>query len=216
VVSLLLAGLSILLVPALTTGVVVSQDLGSFSTPYQTSAQTRGTTTGVQQYQSSAAGGFAAYYARSQTHGIVAAVDASAQAAPLIMVTGREFLPIGGYTGSAPSPTLAYLRHLISTKQLRLFIIPVAPAGNDPRLAWIRAHCYLQESYPYGPAVTMGTYSCGGKPASHPSSHPVSRPGTTTDVLISPDTFTGADSFDFLTDGSPNFATRPFRIIYRK
>jgi 4-amino-4-deoxy-L-arabinose transferase-like glycosyltransferase len=159
-VAIALAALSLLLVPAITTGVVVNDGLGSFSTPYQSAAATFGTTTNPEQFQEDGErvrAGYARAYPGSQ---IVYATDSSAVAAPLIMITGREFLPIGGYSGDDPAPTIATLRHLVDTGMVQRFLIPVSPRGRDPRMAWVRAHCSVLYTEPYGVGVEVGLYHC--------------------------------------------------------
>lgn len=95
--ALVFAAVSLLLVPAITTGTVVAEGLGSFSTPFQSASATQETTTGPKRFQATAAR-YAAYVRRSfAPSAIVEADDSAALAAPYIMVTGREFLPIGGY-----------------------------------------------------------------------------------------------------------------------
>jgi len=154
-----LAALSLLLVPAITTGVVVAQGLGSFSTPYQSAAATRGTTTAPEAYQGLATR-IDKYWDQLPRGRIPQAIDTSAAAAPLIMLTGREFLPIGGFSGNVPSPTLALLRHLIHTGQITQVFVPVKPAGRDPRLVWIRRHCLQTFPQPYGTGVEFALYFC--------------------------------------------------------
>jgi len=66
------------------------------------------------------------------------AAQTSALASVFIYDSGQEALPIGGFTGTIPAPTLSQLRadiqqgrfHLVLTTSLR-----------NPRLAWIAAHC---------------------------------------------------------------------------
>ena len=66
-----------------------------------------------------------------------------------ILYSGMEVLPIGGYTGLFPSPTVKMLARLVSTGQVRVFLIPVVPKIDDPRVAWIRSSCRRVESiYP--------------------------------------------------------------------
>ena len=158
------AALSILLVPAVTTGVVVVYGLGSFSTPYQSSAANEGTTILPERYQSRGASLARSYHHLRPGPGIVAVVDSTALAAPLIMVTGREFLPIGGYLGSNPSPTLARLQHLVRTGQARYFQVPYLPPGSDPRVGWVRAHCQQMYSEPDTTQVLLGFYDCSRGP----------------------------------------------------
>jgi 4-amino-4-deoxy-L-arabinose transferase-like glycosyltransferase len=155
------AALSMAFVPAVTTGAVVADGLGSFSTPYQSASVTALTTTNAEQYQSQG-GQLAAYYNRFFGNGkIVAAVDTTALAAPFIMVTGREFLPIGGYLGVNPSPSLARLQRLVRTGQLRTFLIPIRPEGHDPRTLWVGAHCMFANSRPALGGATLAYYDCG-------------------------------------------------------
>ncbi|MGA2521779.1 MAG: glycosyltransferase family 39 protein [Acidimicrobiales bacterium] len=158
--AMALSGLSLLLAPAITTGVVVAQGLGSFSTPYQSPAATQGTTTGPERFQADGAQ-LAAYYDRAYAgQGIVWGVDTSGVAAPFVMVTGREFLPIGGFSGNVPEPTLAQLRRLIDTARLSTLVVPVRPPGRDPRVLWVRAHCVPGVDLPYGDGVVLRSYHC--------------------------------------------------------
>jgi 4-amino-4-deoxy-L-arabinose transferase-like glycosyltransferase len=163
-VAVAVAALSILLVPAVTTGLVVADGLGAFSTPYQSAVANRGTTASPEQYQSRGAS-LARYYDQLQPGpGIVAVVDSAALAAPLIMVTGREFLPIGGYLGANPSPTLARLQRLVATGQARYFLVPDLPPGSDPRAGWVRAHCQQMYSELDTTEVLLGFYDCSRRP----------------------------------------------------
>jgi hypothetical protein len=154
------AALSLLLAPAVMTGAVVESGLGSFSTPLQSAAATRGTTVTVQEYQAHMAQ-IGTYYDRFFTSArSVFAVDTSALAAPLIMATGKEFLPVGGFSGNVPAPTLAQLRGLIDSGRLHEVLVPVSPSGDDPRISWIRDHCTQGLVEPYGAGVTVGFYRC--------------------------------------------------------
>ncbi len=92
--------------------------------------------------------------------GIVAAFYSTALAAPWIMVTGDEYLPIGGYIGEDPSPSLATLKHLVATGRVSLFVIPVLLSPRDPRLAWVRQHCANDQVNPVGTGTEFSEYSC--------------------------------------------------------
>ena len=56
----------------------------------------------------------------------------------IIYDTGLEALPIGGFDGTAPSPTLAQLQAGI---RHGLFHLVWISSGTDPRLRWITTHC---------------------------------------------------------------------------
>jgi 4-amino-4-deoxy-L-arabinose transferase-like glycosyltransferase len=155
-----LAVLSLLWVPAVTTGVVVADGLGSFSTPYQSASATNGTTTAPERYQQDG-GHLAAIDQRELPgDGIVGIYDTGVLASPLIMITGREYLPIGGYGGGNPSPTLDQIEELVASSHTHWFVIPVSPRGADPRLDWIRRSCSLRSSAPYTSLARLGEYYC--------------------------------------------------------
>jgi hypothetical protein len=66
------------------------------------------------------------------------AAQTSALASVFIDDSGLEALPIGGFTGTIPSPTLPQLKADISAGQFHLVL---AYNSADPRLRWIAAHC---------------------------------------------------------------------------
>ncbi|MEU6662999.1 glycosyltransferase family 39 protein [Streptomyces sp. NPDC046821] len=63
-------------------------------------------------------------------------------ASPFILYAGADVLPMGGFTGTAPSPTTAGLRHLVATGQLRYVLLggPATQTGHA-NAAWVRANC---------------------------------------------------------------------------
>ena len=69
----------------------------------------------------------------------------------IIYDTGLEALPIGGFDGTVPSPTLAQLRADI---RHGLFHLVWIDSGSDPRLRWITTHCLRlsKRFYDCGPA----------------------------------------------------------------
>jgi 4-amino-4-deoxy-L-arabinose transferase-like glycosyltransferase len=68
------------------------------------------------------------------------AVQSSYLAAVYIDVSGQEVLPIGGFTGTIPSPTLSQLKTDILNGQFHL-VVMLSPV--DPRMRWIASHCRL-------------------------------------------------------------------------
>jgi 4-amino-4-deoxy-L-arabinose transferase-like glycosyltransferase len=51
------------------------------------------------------------------------AVQSWSEASPYILTTGQEVLPMGGFSGSVPEPTLAKVKELVRTGQLRFFLL---------------------------------------------------------------------------------------------
>ena len=55
--------------------------------------------------------------------GYLMAVGSWDTAAPYIVATGQEVMPMGGFSGTVPEPTLAQVRNLVRTGQLRFFLL---------------------------------------------------------------------------------------------
>ena len=104
--------------------------------------------------------------------------DTSALAAPFILASGREVLPIGGYLGGAPVPTLATLQYDVSHGYVQLFLnMPIRPASPDPRVRWVESACrQLGVSNPLRP-IQYGTYQCPITAASGAPLPPPPSPG---------------------------------------
>ena len=86
--------------------------------------------------------------------------DTSGLAENDILYSGREVLPIGGYLGNVPAPTLPTLRADISRGYVRRFVLPVSPPGPDPRVRWIESHCTRPPPPPQRP-VPYASFFCG-------------------------------------------------------
>lgn len=127
-----------LLVPAVASVSVVTSGLGPFETPFEPAALTAGATSFFgTSFQ--AAQGLHALEAGNAGVPYLAATQTAALAAVFIWASGREVLPVGGFTGTIPEPSLATLQSLIQQNDVHTFI--QAPATTDPRLAWVAKHC---------------------------------------------------------------------------
>jgi 4-amino-4-deoxy-L-arabinose transferase-like glycosyltransferase len=71
----------------------------------------------------------------------------------IIYDSGLEALPIGGFDGTTPSPTLAQLQAAI---RHGLFHLVWISSATDPRLLWLTTHCAAR--------LTQRLYYCGGTP----------------------------------------------------
>jgi 4-amino-4-deoxy-L-arabinose transferase-like glycosyltransferase len=84
------------------------------------------------------------------------AVTSWSQAAPYIEATGQEVLPMGGFSGTVPSPTLSRVRQLVRTGQLRFFVLASQPSFGFMRQgkaaiqvsAWVRRSCSATPAEP--------------------------------------------------------------------
>jgi hypothetical protein len=126
------------LVPAVASASLTAHGRGPFDTPFQPPSVTAVT----QQFARSAGepspAAIAAFEHFGQGVRYPLATYTSLLAAPLIYATGQEVLPIGGFQGTNPSPTLNRLQRLIAQGQLHLILGPI---DTDPRMRWAAAHC---------------------------------------------------------------------------
>ena len=81
-------------------------------------------------------------------------------ASPYILATGQKVLPMGGFSGQVPAPTLARVRELVDGGRLRFFLLgdPRASAGPFHREGsevqnianWVRRGCAAVPPEEYG------------------------------------------------------------------
>jgi hypothetical protein len=130
--------LALVLVPVVASVLVVARGQGAFDTPFEAA----GTARSVDQQ-------FVAIpqlvtrtlpdleRARAGAPDLMA-VQSAAVASVFGYATGEEVLPIGGFTGTQPEPSLPQLRADIARGAFHLVL---AFPGDDPRLVWIDQHC---------------------------------------------------------------------------
>ena len=154
------AGAAVLVLPAAASVSSVIRGLGPFDTPFESSktahnnqalaAAAPALTAAVQRLELETPPGDALFGA-----------DTSGLSQNYILFSGREVLPIGGYLGNVPAPTLATLQADISRGYVRVFVLPVAPPGQDPRVRWIESHCTRQPPPPNRRPVPYADFFCG-------------------------------------------------------
>jgi 4-amino-4-deoxy-L-arabinose transferase-like glycosyltransferase len=98
------------------------------------------------------------------------AVSSWETASPYIEATGQEVMPMGGFSGSVPEPTLARVQQLVTTGQLRFFLLDgaggfVRPGGSSTVStieSWVEKTCSTVPATDYGGGGTgTGTlYAC--------------------------------------------------------
>jgi 4-amino-4-deoxy-L-arabinose transferase-like glycosyltransferase len=168
--AVVFAGAAVLLLPAAASVSCVIRGLGPFDTPFESSrtaninhalaASAPALTRAIQRLELQTPPGDALFGA-----------DTSGYAQNYILYSGREVLPIGGFLGNVPAPTLATLQADISRGYVRFFVLPVSPPGQDPRVRWIESHCVRQPPPPNYPAVPYANFLCG-VPAPTPVTQP--------------------------------------------
>ncbi|MGH2893189.1 MAG: hypothetical protein ACRDPM_07970, partial [Solirubrobacteraceae bacterium] len=126
-----------LLVPAVAAATIVADHRGPFDTPFQPPAITAVTETLASTLNRPPAT-LISLEQRGAGLRYPLATYTSLLGAPLIFATGREVLPIGGFTGTNPSPTLDQLKSLVAQRELAVIL---GPTTTDPRMRWAAAHC---------------------------------------------------------------------------
>jgi hypothetical protein len=102
------------------------------------------------------------------------AVQSWSQASPYILATGQEVMPMGGFSGTVPQPTLTQVKKLVTDKKLRFFLLD--SAGQGPGVArggqtsttvaaiesWVRDACTEIPAADYGAASSAAPSSGNG------------------------------------------------------
>jgi 4-amino-4-deoxy-L-arabinose transferase-like glycosyltransferase len=136
------AAVAALLLPAAASVSGVVRGLGPFDTPFESAqavqrnhtlaASVPALTKAIQRLEQATPPGAALF-----------GTDTSGLAQNYILFSGREVLPIGGYLGNVPAPTLSTVQADINRGYVRIFVLPVSPAGRNPTVRWLESHCSL-------------------------------------------------------------------------
>jgi 4-amino-4-deoxy-L-arabinose transferase-like glycosyltransferase len=147
-----------LLLPAVASVLMVIRGLGPFAAPFEPSSATisRAQAARTRQLDEQVVEELTSTYGTP----MAMATDSSILAAPYILATGREILPIGGFQGGIPAPTLGQLQRYIHSGQVRAMLIP--RVSSDPRIVWIRAHCAAPAQSPSEGGGDTALYDCVG------------------------------------------------------
>ncbi len=147
--------LVLVLIPSIASLSIASNHLGPFDTPFQPVAVTYGVRAffDVTGHTASLIPGLEKYRNGAP---FLMADQTSALAAPFIYVSGQEVLPIGGYTGTIPEPTVSAIESMVHAGDFHLVL--QSPKTTDPRLVWIARHC-LTAPQPPGQGADSGHYA---------------------------------------------------------
>ncbi len=148
---------TVLFVPMIASATIALNSLGSFDTPFESV---------------SASYAVRALFSTSLTSEqlpeleqlrdgapYLMATETSALAAPFIFESGQEVLPIGGFTGTFPEPSLSTLEDWIG--EGRFHLVLQSPTATDPRFEWIARHCAaLPQPNGSNAPVALAIYYC--------------------------------------------------------
>jgi 4-amino-4-deoxy-L-arabinose transferase-like glycosyltransferase len=145
--GVVLSVLALAIGSAWAAGTVVVAGLGPFDSPYQPAS--------LQAQAGAAAANRAAddarllrAAARVPDRVSVLTVETSAAASSGILATGREFLPVGGFSGRVPSPTLTAFVAEVRAGKVADVLVTVSPQTRNPDMEWVMAHCAAQAKPP--------------------------------------------------------------------
>jgi hypothetical protein len=127
-----------MMAPAVASAQLVLRHQGAFDTPFEPAAQAQAIDAVFVRTPAQVA--LTIPHLRGAQFGApyLLATESAALASVFIYASGLEALPIGGFTGSIPSPTL---RQLQADVQAGRFHLVLAGAVTDPRMRWIASHC---------------------------------------------------------------------------
>lgn len=165
----LCAAAAILVVPCVASVSVVTNELGPFDTPFQPTSVTSSNRIFFGNPLQATKTLPAIERVRAGAPDLMA-TETSVLAAPFIFATGQEVLPIGGYDGVTPHPSLGAIRAAIARGQFHLVL--TAAHSHDPRALWIRAHCIAVPSKSSLALLAIDISYCLPKDASEPTRQP--------------------------------------------
>ncbi|HTX10019.1 MAG TPA: glycosyltransferase family 39 protein [Solirubrobacteraceae bacterium] len=157
--AIALSAVAIIAVPAAASASVVSNGFGPFDTPFESAADSAYART-LGQVGARTETLLPALERAEAIQPDLMATQTSAVAAPFIYDSGQEVVPIGGFTGTIPEPSLARLQAMIAQGDFHLVI--QAPTVSDPRLVWVADHCFPVKPAGGGSGgLRFAVYFCG-------------------------------------------------------
>ena len=135
-----LAAVAMLLGSFWASSIVVAATLSPFDSPYVPATVNRATQEAAASFPSEVAAlqKFVARVPQSQAADVFETSDTTGY---YIMATGREFLPVGGFSGRVPAPSLAAFKRLVAQGHVVRVTVATRPLTRTPDLRWVVAHC---------------------------------------------------------------------------
>ena len=164
-----LAAVAMLLGSFWASSVVVAATLSPFDSPYAPAAVNRS----AQEAAASFPGEMAALQKFVATIPPAEAADVfetSDVTGYYVMATGREFLPVGGFSGRVPAPSLTEFKRLVAEGRVVRVTVTTRPLTRAPDLRWVAAHCTRTDEQEYEALehATKTVFECA-RIASHPA-----------------------------------------------
>jgi 4-amino-4-deoxy-L-arabinose transferase-like glycosyltransferase len=161
-----LAAVALLLGSFWASGVVVAASLSPFNTPYAPQF--------LNDYTTEAAAGYpvgeqalAPFVRGARPGAAVDVFETSAATGLYTLLTGAEFLPVGGFSGQVPAPSLTEFEQLVAEGKVRRVTLVTQPLTRAQDLRWVAAHCERTNLHRYSAfaAATETVFFCAPKDA---------------------------------------------------
>jgi 4-amino-4-deoxy-L-arabinose transferase-like glycosyltransferase len=135
-----LAAVAMLLGTLWASGIVVAAQLSPFDSPYapalvNTNTQAAATQFPVDQKE------LATFVQGIPSDRAADVFETSRSAGFYILATGHEFLPVGGFSGRVPAPSLRAFIKLVAQGRVERVTVTTKPLTNAPDLRWVASHC---------------------------------------------------------------------------
>jgi hypothetical protein len=135
-----LAAVAILLGTVWASGLVVQARLGPFDSP-EAPASVNAYTQRVEATFPSDQRALALFVKGLPRKQAADVLETSGAAGFYILATGREFLPVGGFSGRVPAPSLPDFIRLVAQGRVQRVTVVTKPLTRAPDLRWVVAHC---------------------------------------------------------------------------
>jgi 4-amino-4-deoxy-L-arabinose transferase-like glycosyltransferase len=174
-VGLSLAAVALLSGSVWASGTVLASGEGPFDTPYQTAQVTflsQVVPARERAVQWPELVRYADFFPRGQAADVF---ESSAIASTADFATGREFLPVGGYSGQVPAPPLPQFVRDVAEGKVVDATATVSPLSHNPDILWVIRHCAKLEERGErvtNQGITTQRYRCSSAHA-RAAAHPV-------------------------------------------
>jgi 4-amino-4-deoxy-L-arabinose transferase-like glycosyltransferase len=136
--ALVVGLVALLVLPVAATAWLLALGGGAFDTPFETAREVRAVRALLVAAPRFAAGTLPGLeHVRGGAPDLMA-VQSAAVASVFAYPTGDEVLPIGGFTGTGPTPTVDQLRDDVAAGR---FHVVLSFPSTDPRIVWVDQHC---------------------------------------------------------------------------
>ena len=84
------------------------------------------------------------------------------QASPYILGAGTSVLTLGGFSGQAPSPTLAQFEQYVASGQVEYVYLAASSTSSNQIESWVAKNCTVVPAQDYGGTSSTSSTSASG------------------------------------------------------